>query len=68
MYYESGAHGEVTAADINVGVISILEMDELRREGGDKSKRVISIFQDLKEGRIKKTEAPIEAAKVWSLR
>ena len=34
MYYESGAHGEVTAADINVGVISILEMDELRREGG----------------------------------
>lgn len=30
---------EVTAADRNVGVISILEMDELRREGGDKSKR-----------------------------
>lgn len=33
VYYESGAQGEVTAADINVGVIGILEMEELRREG-----------------------------------
>lgn len=42
MYYESGAQGEVTAADINVGVISILEVDELRREG----------WRQVKEGHI----------------
>ena len=40
MYYESGAQGEVTAADINVGVISILEVDELRREGWRQVKEV----------------------------